>query len=316
MAAAARKPRGKPCTTPVAVVSVPAVVATAESTATPRAAPTSCPVIRKPEAMPACCGGMPAMAVTDTGTKTMPTPRPMVAMPGRMSVAKSAPLLACASRTAPPATRKRPSAAMPRGVPCARACLASTVPTVMARANGTNATPARMAEYPITVCTKMEVRNTVPTRMPVTPSMTAVPETSDLTFQVCGGTSGLVARRSMTRNPAASRADAASESSTRAESQPCCSVAPSAKMSATRLPMTVTAPTRSNWFSEARGVVTRGITLSPTTNAMAPMGALIQKMACQPAQVVRAPPSRTPAATPRDPTAPHRASPVRRCAPE
>ena len=42
----------------------------------------------------------------------------------------------------------------------------------------------------MTVWTKMDVRNTVPTRMPVTPSMTVVPATRDLTFQVCGGTSG------------------------------------------------------------------------------------------------------------------------------
>ena len=46
------------------------------------------------------------------------------------------------------------------------------------------------------------------------------------------------------------------------------------------------------------------------------MGALMKKMVCQPAQVVRAPPSRTPAATPRDPTAPHRVRPRRRWAPE
>ena len=45
------------------------------------------------------------------------------------------------------------------------------------------------------------------------------------------------------------------------------------------------------------------------------MGPLIQKMNCQLVQVVTAPPSRTPAATPRLPTAPHMASAVLRCAP-
>ena len=46
------------------------------------------------------------------------------------------------------------------------------------------------------------------------------------------------------------------------------------------------------------------------------MGTLTQKMSCQPAQVVSAPPNRTPAATPRLPTAPHRARPLVRWAPE
>ena len=61
---------------PVAVVRMPAVLATADRTATPSAAPISWPVIRNPEATPACEAGMPAIEVTETGTNTMPTPRP------------------------------------------------------------------------------------------------------------------------------------------------------------------------------------------------------------------------------------------------
>ncbi len=80
--------------------------------------------------------------------------------------------------------------------------------------------------------------------------------------------------------------------------------------------MTVAAPATSNCAMVTRDDGAAGMNLRPASRASAPMGALIQKMACQPAQVVRAPPSRTPAATPRDPTAPHKVSPRRRCAPE
>ena len=94
MTAAPMKPRENASAAPAAVVSVPAVLATADRTATPRAAPISCPVIRNPEATPACEAGMPAIEVTETGTKTMPTPSPRADSPGRMSVAKCAPLVA------------------------------------------------------------------------------------------------------------------------------------------------------------------------------------------------------------------------------
>ncbi len=79
----------------------------------------------------------------------------------------------------------------------------------------------------MTVWTKMDVRNTVPTRTPVTPSMTVVPATRDLTFHVCGGTSGFWAWFSRSLNATASTAEVAKATSTRVESQPCCSVAPS-----------------------------------------------------------------------------------------
>ena len=76
MTAAPMNPRENASAAPVAVVRLPAVLATADRTATPRAAPISWPVIRNPEATPACEAGMPAIEVTETGTKTMPTPRP------------------------------------------------------------------------------------------------------------------------------------------------------------------------------------------------------------------------------------------------
>ena len=42
---------------------------------------------QEPEATPACEAGMPAIEVTETGTKTMPMPRPMATRPGSRSVA-------------------------------------------------------------------------------------------------------------------------------------------------------------------------------------------------------------------------------------
>ena len=76
-------PREKASAAPLAVVNAPALVATADRTATPRAAPISCPVIRNPEATPACEAGMPAIEVTETGTKTMPMPRPIAEQTGK-----------------------------------------------------------------------------------------------------------------------------------------------------------------------------------------------------------------------------------------
>ena len=106
-----------------------------------------------------------------------------------------------ATRTKP-TVMSRPTVAMTRGERWPSRCRATRVPTVMASANGRNASPVSRAEKPSTVWTKIEVRKTVPTRMPVTPSITAVPETRVWSFQMCGGNSGLVARCSSLRKRA------------------------------------------------------------------------------------------------------------------
>ena len=90
----------------------------------------------------------------------------------------------------------------------------------MANANGRNPSPVSRAEKPSTVWTKIEVRKTVPTRMPVTPSITAVPETRAWSFQMCGGNSGLVARCSSLRNAPSRTAEMASEVTVWTEPQP------------------------------------------------------------------------------------------------
>jgi hypothetical protein len=79
--------------------------------------------------------------------------------------------------------------------------------------------------------------------------------------------------------------------------------------------MAVAAPGRSNWPAPTGAAVSFGSRYMPATTASAPTGTLIQKMSCQPAHVVSAPPSRTPAATDKLPTAPHSARPRVRCAP-
>ena len=79
--------------------------------------------------------------------------------------------------------------------------------------------------------------------------------------------------------------------------------------------MTLTAPGRSKSRRLGRGVASWTMTRQPATSATAPMGPLIQKMYSQLAQVVIAPPSSTPTATPRLPTAPHRARAVLRWVP-
>ena len=86
-------------------------------------------------------------------------------------------------------------------------------------------------------------------------------------------------------------------------------------MMVTRLPMMVTAPGRSNCLMRARVVVLRRTTRVPIRRATTPMGPLIRKMKCQLAAVVMKPPTGTPTATPRLPTAPHSARPFLRCSP-
>src|SRR4051812_30030597 len=161
----------------------------------------------------------------------------------------------------------------------------------------------------------MDVRNTAPTSRPVMPSITVVPETRVLTFQVCGGIRGCELRRSMTVNADNRAADTLSPTRVRIDVQPLFVAPPRANISAMRPPRAVAAPGRSNWDRPACSGRLAGRVLYATARATMPIGTLIQKIACQPAHVVSAPPTRTPPATPRLPTAPHRARPFRRWAP-
>ena len=68
---------------PVRVVRSPAM---AVRLATPRAAPTSWPVIITPEASPDCSWLMPLMATMEMATNMGPVPRPRTMKPGRTSV--------------------------------------------------------------------------------------------------------------------------------------------------------------------------------------------------------------------------------------
>ena len=58
---------------------------------------------------------MPAIEVTETGTKTMPTPSPRMVRPGRTSVAKCALLVAVDSHSDEPTVTNSPMVAMTRG---------------------------------------------------------------------------------------------------------------------------------------------------------------------------------------------------------
>ncbi len=109
----------------------------------------------------------------------------------------------------------------------------------------------------------MEVRKTVPTSRPVAPSITVVPDTRVVTFQVCGGTSGRAARRSMRTNAASSTAEAANAARARTESKPCAEVLARPYIRAARPPMTVRAPGRSNWAQVGAGGDVLGEDLEP-----------------------------------------------------
>ena len=209
-----------------------------------------------------------------------------------------------------------PVAATTRGARCPRAFAARCVPTARVSAIGRNDSPACRAEKPRTVCRRMEVRYTAATSRPVTPSISVVPDTRVVTFQVCGGSSGRGARVSTRANAVSSAAETTSAPRVRAEAQPCSAAPPRASISAPSPPIAVAAPGRSNRASPAGAVVSCGSRCRPATNATTPIGTFTQKMSCQPAHVVRAPPSRTPTATDRLPTAPHSARPRARWLPE
>ena len=145
--AAAMKPRENPAATPSTLTRLPAVAATADSTATPRAAPTSWPVIRKPDAVPACWAGIPAIDVTDTGTKTMPDAEAENDQ-ARQEIGAVARRGRCPREQGCGHTR-RGSVRSSRGpgvTAWASRWRATWVPAVTAKANGRNATPAASAE--------------------------------------------------------------------------------------------------------------------------------------------------------------------------
>ena len=71
----------------------------------------------------------------------------------------------------------------------------------------------------------------------MTPSITVVPDTSVLTFHVCGGSSGRVARVSMRTNAVSRTAARANATRVRAEVQPCAAVPPRPNISAARPPI-------------------------------------------------------------------------------
>lgn len=84
---------------------------------------------------------MPAIEETETGAKTMPTPRPRLRSPGSSSTAYREFAGAAATSPAATATRTNPEVATARGLRWASRWRATMVPTVMATAKGRKATP-------------------------------------------------------------------------------------------------------------------------------------------------------------------------------
>ena len=123
------------------------MLATADRTATPNAAPTSWPVIRNPDATPACEAGIPVIEVTETGTKTMPdaqTQPNQARQQARGEVRAAGGGGQQSSGGADDHEPGRRNRCAERGGPAGGE--PRTVPAVMASANGRNATPVRRAE--------------------------------------------------------------------------------------------------------------------------------------------------------------------------
>ncbi|HEY5117803.1 MAG TPA: hypothetical protein VIJ00_19935 [Nakamurella sp.] len=133
--------------------------------------------------------------------------------------------------------------------------------------------------------------------------------------QVCGGTNGCRTRRSMNPKAASSTPETVSAPSVFGDVQPSLAAFWMPNTSAAKPVTAATAPGRSSRASPDRAGPVRGSSTSAATIAPIPMGTLIRKIICQPAQVVIRPPTMTPAAMPRPPTAPHIARPFVRCAP-
>jgi len=87
--------------------------------------------------------------------------------------------------------------------------------------SGRNSAPARSGEAPVTSCRNSELSNCMPTRIPVAASMVSMPVVRVRDRSVPGGRSGAAARRSASQNPASSTADTPSDTSVRADPQPC-----------------------------------------------------------------------------------------------
>src|SRR6266508_2408580 len=125
--------------------------------------------------------------------------------------------------------------------------------------------------------------------------------------------SGSGCRRSQPANPASSAREAAKKPSVLPETQPFCPACVIAYTAETIRPVTTTAHGRSKVFTCAsRLSVSRS---GASTKADTPTGTLTKKIHSQLSASVRTPPSRTPAAAPKPPTAPHTPSAMLRSRP-
>ena len=92
------------------------------------------------------------------------------------------------------------------------------------------------------------------------PSMTTVPVTRELTFQVCGGTRGRLERRSMTAKAVNSPADTLNPATVRTDIQPSVAVPPRVYMRAARvIGLPCSSPTTlraSAWLTSVSAVLT------------------------------------------------------------
>ncbi len=140
------------------------------------------------------------------------------------------------------------------------------------------------------------------------PRYIALPEMSERTRHVEGGTIGCLTLRSRTANVASSPIERTSEPPACAEVQPCPLPAVIASTSITSPPVSASAPATSR--SRSRPVLGGGVGTmnSPIVAAMTPIGTLMKNTHCQPNQLVRTPPSTRPTPAPAAPRAPHTAS--------
>src|SRR6266545_740470 len=158
--AQARKASPKPATAAAAAAgpaSTPAA-AIVDTSATPRAAPSSWAVFTRPETMPAWSGSTLVIAVMVAVTSAMPSPAPASANPGRTPVSASPPAGTPAKSAMPAAASANPAAATGRRPSRPTRCAAAWAPATIATATGRKTSPVRSAPRPMTRCSSSEER--------------------------------------------------------------------------------------------------------------------------------------------------------------
>ena len=121
-----------------------------ERSASPRAPPICCAVLKRPDASPASSAGTPLVAISVIGTNTSPMPIEVSMIPGRRSGRYDPSGVSRRNVSRPSVPRASPMSGTSRAPSIGTSFCESPAPMITPAVNGTNAKPASSGEKPST----------------------------------------------------------------------------------------------------------------------------------------------------------------------